>query len=280
MSPSPLTPRIFEDEKTLGLALARRIVDGVCHAGRQGRKFLLGCPGGRSPLSTYQALPEVAAQQTVDLSPLVVVMMDDYVIPSRNGYVHVPIDAHYSCRRFAIEEISKPLAHLPGAPGRARIWMPDPADPPAYDRRIADSGGMDLFLLASGASDGHIGFNPSGSPRDSTTRIVGLSNPTRTDNLRTFPEFESLNEVPAHGVTVGIATIADLSRSAVMVCLGAEKRPAVDRISSARSYDPSWPATIVSEVPNAQLWIDRFADGRDSSAPPGQVGTSQGKCQP
>ncbi len=265
MSPPALTPRIFEDEKSLGWALASRIVDGVRRAGWQGRNYLLGCPGGRSLLSTYRALPKVVAQQPVGLSPLVVVMMDDYVIQNRSGYLHVPIDAHYSCRRFATEEIGKPLAHLPGAPGRDRIWMPDPADPAAYDRRIADAGGIDLFLLASGASDGHVGFNPSGSPRDSTTRIVELSTPTRTDNLRTFPEFDSMDEVPTHGVTVGIGTIAELSRSAVMVCLGAEKRPAAERISSPRSYDPSWPATIVTEIPDAQLWIDPLADWREQS---------------
>ena len=270
MSPSPLTPRIFEDENALGRALAQKICDGLPEAAEEGRQYLLGCPGGRSPLSTYRALPEVAAQQSVDLSPLVVVMMDDYVIPSRDGYVHVPIDAHYSCRRFATEEIGKPLAHLPGAPMRDRIWMPDPSDPPAYDRRIAEAGGIDLFLLASGASDGHIGFNPSGSPRDSTTRIVELSTPTRTDNLRTFPAFDSVDQVPTHGVTVGIGTIAELSRTAVMVCLGEEKRLAVERISSARSYDPSWPATIVTEVPAAQLWIDLCADSEEQPARDGE----------
>lgn len=260
--PSPPSPRVFEDESALGRALAQKICDGIREAAKEGREFLLGCPGGRSLISTYRSLPEVAARHSVDLSPLVVVMMDDYVVPSRAGYVHVPVDAHYSCRRFATDEIGKPLAHLPGAPRRDRIWMPDPADPPAYDRRIAEAGGIDLFLLASGASDGHIGFNPSGSPRDSTTRIVELATPTRTDNLRTFPEFDSVDDVPTHGVTVGISTIAELSKSAVMVCLGAEKRPAAERIGSARSYDPSWPATIVAEIPDALLWIDPFADWR------------------
>lgn len=256
MQPAPLGPRVFEREQQLGRALATRIVDGVREAGQEGRNFLLGCPGGRSPLSAYRALPEVAAERSVDLSPLVVVMMDDYVIPTGRGYVHVPIDAHYSCRRFAIEEIGKPLAHLPGAPEEGRIWMPDPDDPPGYDARIAQAGGVDLFLLASGASDGHIGFNPAGSPRDSITRIVELATSTRTDNLRTFPEFESVDDVPTHGVTVGIRTIAELSRSAVIVCLGAEKRLAAERISSADRYDPSWPATILAEIPDAEIWVD------------------------
>lgn len=275
MQPPPLAPRVFEGEQELGRALASRIVDGVREAGQGGRNFLLGCPGGRSPLSTYRALPEVADERSVDLSPLMVVMMDDYVIPTRRGYVHVPIDAHYSCRRFAIEEIGKPLAHLPGAPEEDRIWMPDPADPPAYDRRIAEAGGIDLFLLASGASDGHIGFNPAGSPLDSITQIVELATSTRTDNLRTFPQFESVDDVPTHGVTVGISTIAELSRSAVMVCLGAGKRIAAGRISSADRYDPSWPATIISEIPDAQLWIDLCADWREQTGSTSELRTNQ-----
>ena len=204
-------------------------------------------------------LSDVASDQSVDLSPLVIVMMDDYVAQQDNRFIHVPADVHYSCRGFATRRIAAPLGGLAGAPGPDRIWMPDPADPSAYDRRIAEAGGIDLFLLASGASDGHIAFNPQGSSRRSITRIVSLAKETRTDNLATFPKFQSLDEVPTHGVTVGIGTIADLSRSAVMVCLGAAKRTTTQRITAARSYDPSWPATIITEMPSAELWIDQAA---------------------
>ena len=255
MTVLPLTPQVFEDEEALGWELACRIVEGIAVAEREKRAYLLGCPGGRSLRSTYRMLGKVAADQSADLSPLVIVMMDDYVAKTDNGFVQVPIEAHYSCRRFAIEWIATPLAGLSGAPDRTRVWMPDPADPCAYDRLLAEAGGIDLFLLASGASDGHIAFNPSGSPRDSTTRIVELSTYTRIDNMTTFPEFESLDQVPTYGVTVGIGTIAELSKSAVMVCLGPEKQETVKRMTAARSYEPSWPATIISEISNAELWI-------------------------
>ena len=255
----PLTPQIFPSDKALGAALAQQILVGISAAAQEGRPYLLGCPGGRSLLSTYRMFAESATRQNLDLSPLVIVMMDDYVIRRDAGFAHVPIGAHYSCRRFAAEDIAGRLAHLPGAPRGDRIWMPDPADPSAYDHLISEAGGIDLFLLASGASDGHIAFNPPGSPRDSTTRIVELSPQTRTDNMVTFSEFKSLAEVPTHGVTVGIATIADQSRSAVMVCLGPEKRQTVRRITAARSYDTSWPATILVEIPHAALWVDPFA---------------------
>ena len=81
--------------------------------------------------------------------------------------------------------------------------MPDPADPEEYDKRIADVGGIDLFLLASGTSDGHVAFNPAGTPVGTRTRVVGLTEQTRRDNLTTFPTFGGLDEVPLYGVTVG-----------------------------------------------------------------------------
>ncbi len=254
-----IATRIFDNDKALGAALAERIIDGVGMASRAGRPYLLGCPGGRSLLSTYQALGRLTAERAVDLFPLVLVMMDDYVLAGRRGFVHVPFDAHYSCRRFAFHEIAAALDRAVNAPDRDRIWLPDPTEPHRYDRLITQSGGIDMFLLASGASDGHIAFNPPGSPRDSITRIVELSERTRLDNMFTFPDFKSLQEVPTHGVTVGISTIAELSRSAVMVCLGSRKRHTTRRISTAHEYDPSWPATIVTEIPDAELWVDQSA---------------------
>lgn len=47
------------------------------------------------------------------------------------------------------------------------VWFPDPAQPAAYDEDIRTAGGIDLFLIATGASDGHVAFNP---PGDASTR--------------------------------------------------------------------------------------------------------------
>ncbi len=139
------------------------------------------------------------------------------------------------------------------------FWMPDPSAPAEYDLRLAAAGGIDLFLLASGAGDGHIAFNPPGSPRDSKSRVVKLAEQTRRDNLATFPDFKSLDEVPTHGITIGIASIAELSKAVAMIVWGEGKRTAYRRISKAGAYDPSWPATIVVECRNAELHADRDA---------------------
>ena len=214
----------FADAHELGRALAREIVELG--------PSLLGCPGGRSLVTTYRALAESEA----DLSGTTVVMMDEYVpVP--------PPSAHYSCRGFAER-------HL-----RAReIWLPDPDDPAAYDARIAEGGGIDVFLLASGASDGHVAFLPPGSPADGRTSVVRLAESTRRDNLGTFPEFDTVDDVPEHGVSVGLATIAD-ARRLRLVLHGPDKRAAIDRLLSYSSFDPEWPASIVHDHDDAQILV-------------------------
>lgn len=247
----------FADPAALGRALAEDILERF--QARPGA-FLLGCPGGRSPRPVYAALARAAAARGVDLSRLILVMMDDYLGPDMD---HVPEDAHYSCRRFARAEIQAVLnADLP--PGArvpdAQVWFPDPKAPAAYDLRIAQAGGIDLFLLASGAGDGHVAFNPPGSPRSSRTRIVELARQTRADNLATFPDFTSLDQVPTHGVTVGIDTIAR-ARACAMILWGADKQTAYGHLAGATGYDPAWPATVWAECRDATIYTDTAAKG-------------------
>lgn len=259
-----LSVRVFSDRTKLGQYLADRILDSIADAARKGTSYVLGCPGGRSLRSTYVALGTSAHDRDdVDLSPLVIAMMDEYVTPSIDGFEYVPVDAHFSCRRFAYEEIIGPLAGLRGAPGAQRVWVPHPEDPVAHDERLAAAGGVDHFLLASGDSDGHVAFNPPGSNMLSRTRVVELAETTRRDNLDTFPAFGGLHEVPTHGVTIGLGSIAELSHTATLVCTGSAKRPTVSRVQESGGFDPAWPATIIYRCRGAELLVDRSASGHD-----------------
>jgi glucosamine-6-phosphate deaminase len=237
--------RVFDDADRLGEALAAEVLT-LYRA--TGEPFLLGCPGGRSLRSTYRALAAARA----DLSRLVVVMMDEYVEDGSPA----PEAAHYSCRGFALREIAGPLGLAAES-----VWLPDPRDPDEYDARIATAGGIDLFLLASGASDGHVAFVPPGSPRDGRTALVELAEGTRRDNLATFPEFSSLEEVPHQGVSVGLGTISRLAHRVRLVLHGYGKREAARRVLALDRYDPDWPASIVHECADAEIWVDRAALG-------------------
>lgn len=258
MTSDSRTPiRIFPTAEALGEALAAHVLEGVDRATATGRPYLLGCPGGRSLRTTYEALARLARGH--DLSRLVIVMMDDYLVADADapgGFRRVDPDAHYSCERFGREEIARPL----GIPAE-RVWMPDPADPAAYDRRIEAAGGVDCFLAASGASDGHVAFNPPGADPAGGSWIVPLAEATRRDNMGTFPEFRTLDEVPTHGVSIGLGTIARLSREIRLVLVGEGKRPATARLLSTATAEREWPATFVHACPQAEIWLDEAAAG-------------------
>lgn len=259
-------PTVFDGPEAVGNALAALITDQLAAAGA-GRTFLLGCPSGRSPLSTYAALAREVAARDLDLTGLVIVMMDEYVERCADTGAMRRIDpaASHSCLRFGQTEIVDRLNAAAG-PGRGisreRYWVPDPSAPEDYDRLIADHGGIDLFIAASGASDGHIAFNPPGSGPDTRTRIVQLAEHTRRDNLSTFPSFGSdVDRVPRHGVTVGVGTIREYSKQVVMVAHGELKARTVRRVAEADSYRPDWPATILADCARPLLFVDKAAAG-------------------
>ncbi|MDR1824908.1 MAG: 6-phosphogluconolactonase [Bifidobacteriaceae bacterium] len=258
----PVTLTVLPGPQEVGAQAAALIAAAVAHATTQGGHCLIGCPTGRSPAPVYQALAGLTTRLDLDLRALILVLMDDYVVPGPDGAPRrIDPVTHCSCVGYAERFIRTPLNQA-AAPHHAlpagQVWAPDPADPPAYDQRIAAAGGIDLFLLATGTSDGHVAFNPPGAPSDSRTRIVPLSETTRRDNLATFPGFASLADVPQYGISVGIATIRE-ARHAVMVAEGAEKAAAVARIAAASGYDPDWPATILAECAQPALIVDQAA---------------------
>jgi len=289
--------REFETDEVLGAAAAALIADGIESAAAphpksrpaistspQGRggpiansdprlrgdrlssptreRYVLGCPAGRSPMSTYRALAEEVSKRALDLSRVHLVLMDEFVVRDGDGWRLCDEGAHYSCRGFAMREIRARL-NRGLVPGRAlpadNLHVPDPAKPEAFEVLIERLGGVDLFLLASGSSDGHVAFNPPGTELSSRTRIVKLAEETRADNLSTFPEFGHLDAVPTHGVSVGLGTIVDHSRAALLVCPGAGKTRSVARLKALQRFDASWPASAIFACANARIFFDAAA---------------------
>lgn len=261
-----IDPRVFATPEGLGEHAARGIADRIDQSAAAGRPFVLGCPSGRSALRTYQALAREVRRRDLDLSGLVLLMMDEYLVEDgAGGLQRVEASLPHSCVGFGRREILEPLnaaARAGREVAEENLWWPEPDDPDEYERRISRVGGIDVFLLACGASDGHIALNPVGTPLESRTRVVRLLDSTRRDNLATFPSLGTLDAVPQFGITVGVGTIREHSRVALMIAIGEGKGLAVERLAGARAYEPDWPATVFTECSNPELLIDRAASGR------------------
>jgi len=258
-SATPL--RVFDSPDAIGAKLAPELLERIARARDAGKAFLLGLPTGRTPRPIYEAMANRLAETKQDLSHAVLVMMDEYLVRSPSGFEYAPSSAAWSCHHFARVEIAERFnQHLPSGLQirKSAIWFPDPKDPAAYDEQILSAGGVDFFLLASGATDGHVAFNPPGSARDTRTRIIALSESTRRDNLQTSPSFGTLGAVPTHGISVGIETIAS-AREAAMVVWGESKALTLRQILAAEQYDPSWPATVIHECAGGEIVSDTAA---------------------
>lgn len=255
------TTKQYATPADVGTYVGDRILDLIEAARTARRPFLLGSPTGRTPKPIYAAMAERLARTKQDLSHVVFVMMDEYLIPDGKALRYA--DADWSCHSFAEKHIRAVLNESLPAQRQQRadaVWFADMKDPAAFDARIDAAGGVDFFILASGAGDGHVAFNTPGSARDSRTRIVELPDSTRRDSLQTFPEFGTLDAVPKHGITVGVQTIA-AAKAAMMVVLGKGKQQTFQRMQAATGYDPSWPATLIHECASAEIVADSDAAG-------------------
>jgi glucosamine-6-phosphate deaminase len=253
--------RVFQSPNALGEHVAERVLPRIEESLASGNRFLLGCPTGRTPRPIYAAMARRLGEKPQSLRHLILVMMDEYLTAANGEFAYAPADQPWSCHNFAQVEIADRLNA--GLPPEQRlradsVWFPDPRDPAGYDKRIASAGGVDFFVLASGASDGHVAFNPPGSPRETRTRIIELSEQTRRDNMETFPAFGTLDAVPRHGVSVGIETIA-AAKESVMVVWGAGKRETLARMRAVERYDPEWPATVIHECAVREILSDADA---------------------
>ena len=196
----------------------------------------------------------------ISLDQLTLMMMDEYVYKKNNKYYLVNPTNHYSCVKFSKNVIKKLLNYKKNNLNSLKdknIYFPSINNPKNYDILIGKLGGIDLFLLASGSSDGHVAFNNVYSKMNQKTHIIKLSLQTRKDNMKTFLHFNNINEVPKYGITVGLKTISTLSKSAVLVLTGKEKRTAYLKIANTKEYIRTWPASIIHSCKKSKIYIDK-----------------------
>ena len=120
-------------------------------------------------------------------------------------------------------------------------------------RLLTELGGVDVQLLGIG-TDGHVGFNEPGSSLRSRTRIKTLTAATRADNARFFA---SLDDVPRHVMTQGLATIGDARHLVLIACGAAKATPVAAAVEGPLTA--SCPASILQWHPHVTVVIDEEA---------------------
>ncbi|KAJ8298186.1 hypothetical protein KUTeg_024717 [Tegillarca granosa] len=161
--------------------------------------FTLGLPTGSTPLGTYKKLIEFYKAGKISFKYVITFNMDEYVA--------LPRDHPESYHSFMWNNFFK---HIDIAPENAHILDGNAQDVnkecEEYERKIAEAGGIELFVGGIGP-DGHIAFNEPGSSLVSRTRIKTLAKETIVANARFFGG--DLSQVPNRALTVGVGTVMD-----------------------------------------------------------------------
>ena len=103
-------------------------------------------------------------------------------------------------------------------------------------------------------SNGHIGFNEPGTPFDSTTYVVRLTENTIRDNSRLF---EKIEDVPVRAVTMGISEIMRAKRILVMAS-GKNKAKAVFGMVKGKITEDC-PASVLQRHADVTVVLDKDA---------------------
>ena len=227
---------IIDNEENIARRAARRYVELL----REKPDAILGGATGSTPLGLYAELARLCKAGEISFARARSFNLDEYV----------GLDGSHdqSYRYFMNENLFK---HIDIDLANTRV--PDginTAIAAEYDKEIEAAGGIDLQLLGIGV-DGHIGFNEPGTPWDSVTHVVELTENTREVNSRFFA---SLDEVPTHAVTMGIKTVMN-ARSIILMAIGKSKAEIV-RAFIQGPVTTEVPASILQLHPDVEVYLD------------------------
>lgn len=200
---------------------------------------VLGLATGSTPETLYK---EMTASD-LDFTDMTSVNLDEYV--GLGG------DDDQSYRFFMNDQLfnKKPFKNTYVPNGKAE----DLAAECTHYESIIDNNPIDIQVLGIG-QNGHIGFNEPGTPLDSLTHVVELTESTINANKRNF---EKVEDVPTRAVSMGIGSIMK-GKKMILMAYGEAKADAVKgMIDGPVSVD--LPASALQNHSDVVVIIDEAA---------------------
>jgi glucosamine-6-phosphate deaminase len=198
---------ICSSAERASILVARLISDAI----KQKPASVLGLATGRTPELVYKRLCALHLAEQLDFSEVTTFNLDEYIgIPASH-----PQSYRSTMQRELFDHINiKPSkTFLPNGMGTDLE-----AECVEYERKIIESGGIDLQLLGIGLN-GHLAFNEPLSSLTSRTRTKSLTPETREQNAAFFG---GADRVPSRAITMGVGTILE-SRWCILLATGASK---------------------------------------------------------
>ena len=206
---------------------------------------VLGLATGTSPIGIYQNLVEMCLKGEISFANVKTVNLDEYV--GLDGTHPQSYRYFMNDNLFNHVDIDKANTFVPN--GVAENLQEECTRYTTLVNNLV----QDIQLLGIG-SNGHIAFNEPGTPFDSTTHVVNLTENTIKDNSRLF---EDISQVPTKALTMGIANIMNAKRI-LIVANGKNKAQAVYDMVKGQ-VNTTCPASVLQNHPDVTVIVDKDA---------------------
>ncbi len=208
-------------------------------------KAVLGLATGSSPIGTYENLAKDYRENGTSYKQVSSVNLDEYVgLTADHDQSYA-----YFMRTNLFDHIDIDLGNTNLPSGSAKDLQ---AECDRYNA-LLENYKQDVQVLGLG-SNGHIGFNEPGTPFDSVTHLVDLTENTIKDNSRLFA---SIDEVPRRALSMGIKNIMN-AKSILVVVSGKNKAAAVKGMVKGE-ITPDLPASVLQLHPFVTVVCDKEA---------------------
>ncbi|GAA4454653.1 glucosamine-6-phosphate deaminase [Novipirellula rosea] len=240
--------RVFAEDLDASKSVAAEIANLIRQRAADGEQCVLGLATGSTPIQVYRELIRLHREEQLSWQNVVTFNLDEYfpmqpcAAQSYVRFMNEQLFDHVDIRRENI--------HIPDGTVSSES-VNDYCQ--RYENLIEAAGGIDLQLLGIGRT-GHVGFNEPGSERASITRLVRLSEITRTDAAK---DFGGLENAPRLAITMGVGTILR-SRRIRLLAFGEHKAAIVER-SVQGEISNSVPATYLHDHRDVTFLLDAAA---------------------
>ena len=232
---------VFSTPQSLAQHLSNLLIQRI----QQKPNIVLGLATGSTMEPVYGNFVQRIKQDNVDLSQVRSYNLDEYIglPPEHEQSYHFFMNQNL----FSLVNMKPEQLHLPSG-SKQDIET----ECKKYSEQI-NKEGIDFQLLGIG-TNGHIGFNEPGTPFNSLTHMIELSEKTRADNGRFFND---MNEVPTHAITMGMADIMS-AKEIALVITGKHKAQTVLNLYNSPITE-EMPASMLKQHANTHFFIDEAA---------------------
>ncbi|MBQ2894511.1 MAG: glucosamine-6-phosphate deaminase [Clostridia bacterium] len=232
---------VVENYQQIGQLGAQIIADVI----KNNPNAVLGLATGTSPIGIYQNLVEMCQKGEISFANVKTVNLDEYV--GLDGTHPQSYRYFMNDNLFNHVDIDKANTFVPN--GVAENLQEECARYTTLVNNLV----QDIQLLGIG-SNGHIAFNEPGTPFESTTHMVNLTENTIKDNSRLF---DDISQVPTKALTMGIANIMNAKRI-LIVANGKNKAQAVYDMVKGQ-VNTTCPASVLQNHPDVTVVVDKDA---------------------